>query len=215
LLNDDSWYHYRYHEAFSKLCRCLVLLLSIVHDNVLFYRTENNLFYVIFFLKASTVAATAGRPMNETVPTAASRKRRIALPGGRFNKTSEVAAAPEPAAPDLQAVKVRPVFRIQIVSVRFRSGFKFGRIKLIIIFWIFKFIFYIQHCFASRSSDFTVSEDAGIESRTVAIATLSLTVRHSNQSRLDFIHSRPDFIHYSARFTKIYASKLLDVWYPM
>jgi hypothetical protein len=57
------------------------------------------------------VAAPAGRPMNETVPTAASRKRRIALPGGRFNKTSEVAAAPEPAAtaaPDSQGVKVRP-----------------------------------------------------------------------------------------------------------
>ncbi len=57
------------------------------------------------------MAATAGRPMNETVPTAASRKRRIALPGGRFNKTSEVAAAaPEPAAtaaPDSQAIKVR------------------------------------------------------------------------------------------------------------
>jgi hypothetical protein len=30
------------------------------------------------------------------------------------------AAAPEPAAPDSQAIKVRPVLRTQIVSTRFR-----------------------------------------------------------------------------------------------
>jgi hypothetical protein len=34
-------------EAFSKLCRCLVLLLlSIVHVNALSYRSENKLFYL-------------------------------------------------------------------------------------------------------------------------------------------------------------------------
>jgi hypothetical protein len=38
----------------------------------------------------------------------------------------------------------------------------------------------IQHCFLCRPSDSTVSEDAGIEPRTVA--TTALTVRRSNQS---------------------------------
>jgi hypothetical protein len=42
------------------------------------------------------------------------------------------------------------------------------------------FMYDIQHCFICRSSDSTVSEDAGIEPRTVA--TTALTVRHSNLS---------------------------------
>jgi hypothetical protein len=44
------------HEAISKLCRCLVLLLlSIVNDNVLSYRTENKLFYfILIFYSFST-----------------------------------------------------------------------------------------------------------------------------------------------------------------
>jgi hypothetical protein len=37
----------------------------------------------------------------------------------------------------------------------------------------------IQHCFICRVSDSTVSEDAGIEPRT--IANLALKARHSNQ----------------------------------
>jgi hypothetical protein len=40
--------------------------------------------------------------------------------------------------------------------------------------------FFIRHCFISRPSDFTVSEDAGIEPRTVATSTLA--VRRSNNS---------------------------------
>ncbi len=43
---DDCWNH---DEAFSKLCRCLVLFLYVVHDNVLSYGTENNLFLFLFF----------------------------------------------------------------------------------------------------------------------------------------------------------------------
>ncbi len=39
-------------------------------------------------------------------------------------------------------------------------------------------MYFIQHCFISRPSDTTVSEDAGIELRTVAI--LALAVRRSN-----------------------------------
>jgi hypothetical protein len=45
-------------------------------------------------------------------------------------------------------------------------------------FFLFNYV--VQHCFICRPSDFSVSEDAGIESRTVA--TLALTARRSNQS---------------------------------
>jgi hypothetical protein len=55
------------------------------------------------------------------------------------------------------------------------------------IFWIlFCFMYCIQHCFICRPSDSTVSEDAGIESRTVATSTLA--VRRSITTRLDIIH---------------------------
>ncbi len=54
------------------------------------------------------------------------------------------------------------------------------------IFFFFFFIYVIQHCFIFRSSDSTVSEDAGIEPRTVA--TLALTVRRSTPL-LDLIHA--------------------------
>jgi hypothetical protein len=48
----------------------------------------------------------------------------------------------------------------------------------------------IQHCFICRPSDSTLSEDAGIEPRTVAIATMALAVRRSNHSA-DLILSIP------------------------
>ncbi len=49
------------------------------------------------------------------------------------------------------------------------------------MFWFFILSpIFIQHCFVSRLSDSTVSEDAGIELRTVA--SWVLTVRCSNQS---------------------------------
>jgi hypothetical protein len=44
----------------------------------------------------------------------------------------------------------------------------------------------IQHCFICRPSDSTVSEDAGIEPRTVA--TTALAVRRSNHSALSHPH---------------------------
>jgi hypothetical protein len=53
----------------------------------------------------------------------------------------------------------------------------------------------IQHCFICRPSDSTVSEDAGIEPRTVA--TSALTVRRSSHTWLDLIHTRLDLIHTS------------------
>jgi hypothetical protein len=45
-------------------------------------------------------------------------------------------------------------------------------------FWVFMYV--IQHCFICRPSDSTVSEDAGIELKTVA--TSALAVRCSNLS---------------------------------
>jgi hypothetical protein len=49
-------------------------------------------------------------------------------------------------------------------------------------------MYIVQHCFICRPSDSTVSEDAGIQPRTVA--TLALAVRRSTVStRLDLIHS--------------------------
>ncbi len=47
--------------------------------------------------------------------------------------------------------------------------------------------YFVQHCFICRPSDFTESEDAGIEPRTVA--TLALEVRtNALITRLDLIH---------------------------
>jgi hypothetical protein len=46
------------------------------------------------------------------------------------------------------------------------------------VFGCFLVMYVIQHCFICRPSDFTVSEDAGIEPRIVV--TLALTARHSN-----------------------------------
>jgi hypothetical protein len=46
------------------------------------------------------------------------------------------------------------------------------------MFLIFLFKYDLQHCFICRPSDFTVSEEAGIEPRTVA--TKALAVNSSN-----------------------------------
>jgi hypothetical protein len=71
---------------------------------------------------------------------------------------------------------------------------------------LFGFMYFIQHCFISRPSDSTVSEDAGIGPRTVA--TSALAVRRSIITRLDIIHNsarshpcttRRDLIHNSAK----------------
>jgi hypothetical protein len=51
------------------------------------------------------------------------------------------------------------------------------------------FMYDIQHCFICRPSDSTVSENAGIEPRTVATTSDALT------TRLDLIHNRLDLIH--------------------
>jgi hypothetical protein len=68
----------------------------------------------------------------------------------------------------------------------------------------------IQHCFICRPSDSTVSEDAGIEHRTVA--TTALAVRRPNHSaryhppktRLDLIHTRLDLIHKNGKEKKMF-----------
>jgi hypothetical protein len=48
------------------------------------------------------------------------------------------------------------------------------------IFGFYFFMYDFQHCFICRPSDSTVSEDAGIEPRTVV--TTALAVRRSNDS---------------------------------
>jgi hypothetical protein len=58
------------------------------------------------------------------------------------------------------------------------------------------FMYFIQHCFICRPSGFAVSEDAGIESRTVA--TLALAVRRSNHSPRSYPNSARSHLH-SAR----------------
>ncbi len=56
------------------------------------------------------------------------------------------------------------------------------------IFWIFfHFMYDIQHCVICCPTNSTVSEDAGIEPRTVA--TTALAVRRCNRNRLDLIHN--------------------------
>ncbi len=58
------------------------------------------------------------------------------------------------------------------------------------------FMFFIQHCSICRPSYSTVSEDAGIKSRTVA--TSALAVRRSNHSASSRLHSARSHSH-SAR----------------
>jgi hypothetical protein len=58
---------------------------------------------------------------------------------------------------------------------------------------LFLFMYVIQDCFICRPSDSTVSEDAGIESGTVA--TLALAVKRSNRDELDLIYTRLYLIH--------------------
>jgi hypothetical protein len=56
----------------------------------------------------------------------------------------------------------------------------------------------LQYCFICRPSYSTVSEDAGIEPRTVA--TSALAVRRTNHYRLDLISSRLE--HYQEKIWK-------------
>jgi hypothetical protein len=56
----------------------------------------------------------------------------------------------------------------------------------------------IQHCFLCRPSDSTVSEDAGIEPRTVA--TMALTARRSNHLARFHFHTWLDSIEFNLPF---------------
>jgi hypothetical protein len=58
-------------------------------------------------------------------------------------------------------------------------------------------MYFIQHCFISRPSDSNVSEDAGIEPRTV-IANFALAAR-ALTTRLDLIHNSARPHPHSAR----------------
>jgi hypothetical protein len=60
----------------------------------------------------------------------------------------------------------------------------------------------MQHCFNCRPSLSTVSEDAGIEPRSVA--STALAVRRSNHSAtVDLIHIRLDLIHCRLRCSEV------------
>jgi hypothetical protein len=62
-------------------------------------------------------------------------------------------------------------------------GLSLQEVGAVIFYFPNQIVFYmydIQHCFICRPSDSTVSEDAGIEPRTVA--STALTVRRSNHS---------------------------------
>ncbi len=71
-----------------------------------------------------------------------------------------------------------------VVTSRLGTGnsrsFFYGVDPLFLNRFYFLFLYFIRHCFICRPSDSTVSEDAGIEHRTVAI--LSLTFRRSKHS---------------------------------
>ncbi len=56
------------------------------------------------------------------------------------------------------------------------------------------FSYYIQHSFICRPSDSTVSEDAGIEPRTVATSALTVTVRRSNYTARMYISFSPAYV---------------------
>jgi hypothetical protein len=64
---------------------------------------------------------------------------------------------------------------------------------------LFTTMYCIQHCFICRPSDSSVSEDAGIEPRTVA--TSALAVRHSNHSDRSYPTVR--YWYYSSDYTRI------------
>jgi hypothetical protein len=53
-------------------------------------------------------------------------------------------------------------------------------------------MYYVQHCFICRPSDSTVSEDAGIESSTVA--TSALAVRRSSHSATSHVDETKNII---------------------
>ncbi len=87
----------------------------------------------------------------------------------------------------------------------------FKRLQLSTFLYFFKgdfcgfflYMYDIQHCFICRPSDFTVSEDAGIEPRTVA--TTALAVRRSKHSARSHPHSARSHPHskYNRKNNKI------------
>jgi hypothetical protein len=80
-------------------------------------------------------------------------------------------------------------------GIQFLTGF----------FWIFSCMYFIQHCFICRPSDSTVSEDAGIEPRTVATSALAVR-RSSHSATLHLIHTR--LTHPHSATSHPYSSRL-------
>ncbi len=92
------------HESFSKLCRCLVLLLSIVHDKVLLYRMENKLFYSILFLftfKVKCLTALSLRPAQLPSSTQLTKPNPMyTKPNPMFTKPNTMFSKPNQCSPN-------------------------------------------------------------------------------------------------------------------
>ncbi len=104
------------------------------------------------------------------------------------------AALPLPLGSELPELELRlePSREYSLLPEHVRIFFFTGDFLI-----FFLFMYNIQHCFICRPSDSTVSEDAGIELRTVA--TTALAVRRSDHSARSHPQTRLDLIHDSAR----------------
>ncbi len=70
-------------------------------------------------------------------------------------------------------------------------------------------MYFIQHCFICRPSNFTVSEDAGIEPRTIAVRRSNLSARSYPQTRLDLIHINISKMHF-----QYFPNQILEIRSP-
>jgi hypothetical protein len=122
------------------------------------------------------------RPSDSTVSEDAEIEPRTVMTTALAVRCSNHSARSTMLVPDTESVTHHflPSHKILKVHNHENAFFKGG------FFGFFLFMYDIQHCFICRPSDFTVSEDAGIESRTVA--TTALAVRRSNHSARSHPH---------------------------
>jgi hypothetical protein len=110
-------------------------------------------------------------PWRRSQDTRPWRPASISSPSGKFCLDAAMLASASPGD-DASFLNYKKDTS-DLFKVRFKLSFLKGDF---LNFFIFMYI--VQHCFICRPPDSNVSEDAGIESRTVA--TFALTVRRSN-----------------------------------
>ncbi len=71
------------------------------------------------------------------------------------------------------------VMYLKVFKGKRHEMYVFLEVKKFRVFWIFLFMYVLQHCFICRPSNSTVSEDGGTEPK--AVATV-ITARRFNQS---------------------------------